>query len=193
MGGHKIINQNNVHFLTMTTVGWIDVFSRKAYKDILIESLKYCQAKKGLVIYAFVIMSNHIHLIANTESDIGLSGVIRDFKKFTSNKIIKEVQTSGKESRREWMLRLFTYYAKYNSKNTNYQLWQNSNHPIELISPKWINKRLFYIHDNPVRAGIVVQQEDYLYSSARNYTDLSGVLDVEILEPGDGIGYINLT
>ena len=62
MGGHKIFNQNKVHFLTMTIVGWVGVFSRKSYKDIIIESLKYCQDNKGLVVYAVVMMSKHIHV-----------------------------------------------------------------------------------------------------------------------------------
>ena len=87
-------------------------------------------------------------------------------------------------------MRLFTYYAKFNAKNKTSQLWQNGNHPVELISPKWTNRRLFYIHDNPVRAGLVEKQQDYLYSSARNYFDLPGKLNVILLEPGDGVGYI---
>jgi REP element-mobilizing transposase RayT len=190
MGGHKIENQNHLHFVTLTTVGWVDVFTRKAYKDIIIESLKYCQEHKGLMIFAYVIMSNHLHLIVRTDTDSGLSAILRDFKKFTANKIIKEIQLSSKESRRDWMLRLFTYYAKFNKKNTTFQLWQNGNHPIELISPKWINRRLLYIHDNPIRAGIVESQQDYLYSSARNYYDLPGKLEVVLLHPGDGVGYI---
>lgn len=127
-----------MHFVTFTTVGWIDIFTRKIYKDILIENLKYCQENKGLIIHAYVIMSNHLHLIIRTEIRRGLSSVIRDFKAYSARRMIDEIEGSKTESRREWMMRMFKYYAKYNSNNQNYQLWKQNNHPIELISPKWI-------------------------------------------------------
>ena len=141
MNGHKIVNQNALHFLTITVVGWIDVFTREQYCTILIDSLKHCQKEKGLVISAFVLMSNHIHLICYVKEPFKLSEVIRDFKKFTSKSIISAIEANNKESRKEWMLRLFKYYAKYNKNNKTYQFWQQDNKPMELESPKWINKR----------------------------------------------------
>lgn len=80
----KITNQNAMHFLTFTVVGWLDVFTRKYYRDIIVDSLKYCQKEKGLRLYAFVIMSNHMHLVVSTEIEYELSDVIRDFKKHTA-------------------------------------------------------------------------------------------------------------
>ena len=79
MGGHQIINQNAMHYVTFTTVGWVDIFTRKAYRDILIESLKYCQEKKGLILFGYVIMSNHMHLMIRTDSEKGLSSIVRDY------------------------------------------------------------------------------------------------------------------
>lgn len=73
MGGYKIINQDAAHFITCTVVGWVDVFSRKAYKDIIIESFKYCIEHKGLQLFAYVIMSNHIHIIAKDREEDNLS------------------------------------------------------------------------------------------------------------------------
>ena len=122
MGGHKIVNQNKLHYLTLTVVGWLDIFTRKEYKDIIINSLKYCQTEKGLIIFAYVVMSNHLHLIVRTDNENGLSGILRDFKGYTSRSIIKSIEDSQYESRKGWMLRLFKYYAKYNSNNTTYQL-----------------------------------------------------------------------
>ena len=81
-----------------------------------------------------------------------------------------------KESRSEWMLKLFKYFAKYNKNNTTYQLWQRDNKPIELVSPKWINQKLAYIHLNPVRAGLVLQAENYSYSSAGQYIGNEGLV-----------------
>ena len=113
---YTVKDQNAPHFLTLTIVGWIDIFIRKIYRDIVIESLKYCQKEKGLEIFAHVIMSNHIHLIANARAGYSLSGILRDFKKFTSKKMILSIQEDT-ESRRNWMLKLFAYAGKSNCNN----------------------------------------------------------------------------
>jgi putative transposase len=190
MNGHKIINQNSLHYLTLTIVGWIDVFSREIYKKEIIKSLQYCQQNKGLIIYAYVIMSNHLHMIIKAEEPNKLSDVLRDFKKFTSNTIIAFIENNKLESRKEWMLKLFKYYAKFNKNNSIYQLWIQDNKPIELTSPQWIKQKLDYIHLNPVRAGIVLQSEDYIYSSATNYLEKESILAVELLDIGPFEGYI---
>jgi len=146
MNGHKIINQNALHYMTFTVVGWIDVFTRKAYKDVLIESMRYCIANKGLILHGYVIMSNHMHVMMSAKEGHRLSDIIRDFKKHTAKLIIDMILTSKEESRSEWMLKLFKYYAKYNKNNAIYQFWRRDNKPLELESPKWINQKLAYIH-----------------------------------------------
>jgi REP element-mobilizing transposase RayT len=98
---------------------------------------------------------------------------------------------SEKESRKEWMIRLFKYYAKYNKNNKDYQFWQQDNKPIELESPKWIIQKLNYIHLNPVRNGIVLEAEDYAYSSARTYAGGSGYLEIEKIELDNIVGYVS--
>ena len=183
MNGHKITNQNALHFITPTVVGWLDVFTRKSYKRIVAESLNYCTENKGLSVHAYVIMSNHLHLMVSAKEGYRLSDIIRDFKSHTATKIIKEIRSSPKESRQEWMLRLMKYYAKNNSNNAIYQFWKRDNHPIELASPKWIKARFDYIHYNPVRAEIVEKAEHYLYCSAKDYVkNEDGVVKIDRLE-----------
>ena len=110
-------------------------------------------------------------------SSVGnLSGTIRDFKNFTSKQFL-EVLNDKQESRREWMKMVFKYHAKY-KKNQNYQFWTHENHAEHIFSQKFIEQKINYIHNNPVRAGIVEKPEDYLYSSARNYADLESVIDI---------------
>jgi REP element-mobilizing transposase RayT len=191
MHGHKIINQNALHYLTFTVVGWVDVFSRDEYRKIIIDSLIYCQKEKGLMINAYVIMSNHVHLICYTKEPFQLSDFMRDFKKFTSKSILESIQSNTSESRKEWMLRLFSFYAKYNKNNKTYQFWQQDSHPIELQSPKWINQKLAYLHLNPVRNGLVDNAEDYLYSSARTYLGKPGFIEIEKLALENTIGFID--
>lgn len=176
MASYKITDQDKAHFMTLSIVYWIDVFTRRRYRDIAIDSLRHCQKNKGLIIYGYVIMSNHLHLMASSETN--LSDTLRDFKKFTSKKIIESLQDEP-ESRRKWMLNLFVYAAKQHKRNTTYQFWTHDNHPIEIYTHEFMLQKLKYIHDNPVRAGIVESPEDYLYSSARNYAELDVPVEVE--------------
>lgn len=101
--GYKIRNQNGIYFVTFAVVEWVDVFTRKMYADMVVESLRFCQCEKGLRIHAWCIMSNHIHLIISAEEN-SLSDILRDFKKFTSRKVIKAIEENLLESRRNWML-----------------------------------------------------------------------------------------
>ena len=178
--GYTIRDQNATHFLTFTVCGWIDLFTRKVYKDILVDSFRYCQKEKGLILNAYVIMSNHLHLIAKAKQGYILSDIIRDFKKFTHHEMMPVIQ-SEIESRRQWMLHQFKYYAKYNSNNKEMQIWTNDNHPEECYSREFIETKLNYIHENPIRAGIVKNAEDYVYSSASNYAGMGGIIEVELI------------
>lgn len=192
MGKYKIRNQQGLYYLTLTTVGWIDVFTRATYRDILLDSFRYCIQEKSLVLYAYCIMSNHVHIIAQSSSEQRtLSDIIRDFKSFTAkqiNKSIQDIQVG--ESRREWLQYLFKYFAKHQQRNRTFQFWQKDNHPIELWSPRVIEQKIAYIHWNPVRAKWVAAPSDYLYSSASNYTSGKGLLEVTIIPPLSEIGYV---
>ena len=109
--GYQIYDQHSLYYLTFQIVNWVDVFTRLAYKEIIIDSLNYCRKNKGLELYGYVIMTNHIHLIARSKESNQLSDTIRDFKKFTSKKLIEAIKDHP-ESRREWLLRKFSYEAQ---------------------------------------------------------------------------------
>ena len=159
------------YFVTMTIVGWIDVLNRKEYIEIIINSLKYCQQQKGLKVFAYVIMPSHIHLVLQQEEG-KLNEVIRDFKSFTAKEIIKAIEGNIFESRREWMLYMFKYYAKSSRQNKVYMFWQKTNHPTELTNNHMIDQKIDYIHNNPVESGIVTNAESYVYSSANIRSEL---------------------
>ncbi|WP_439582943.1 REP-associated tyrosine transposase [Dyadobacter bucti] len=163
--------EGGLFFVTMTVVGWIDVFTRHAYADDIIKNLNYCIDHKGLEVYEFCIMSNHIHLIcAAKEGYVG--EIIRDFKSFTAKEIIRLIQENPRESRKEWLLYMFRYFAKGSSPKCEFQFWQHKNHPIWLESNKFINQKTAYIWNNPVKAGIVREPQHYIYSSANPDTKL---------------------
>jgi putative transposase len=182
-GGYKIDNKQGIYFVTFAVVEWIDVFSRKEYRDILLESLRYCQEYKGLQIYAWCIMTNHLHLVVATANN-ETSNVLRDFKKFTAKKLIRAIRENPAESRKNWMLAIFKSKGASNSRNSRYQFWRQDNQPKELFSEGSTQQKLDYIHNNPVAAGIVEKAEDYLYSSAKDYHEGCnvGLLTIEFLD-----------
>ena len=184
---YNFYDDSGTYFLSTSVVEWLDVFTRRRYKDIVIDSLDYCSNHKSLIIYGYVIMSNHIHLlISKSDSKHSFSDIIRDFKKFTAMQIIKTIKDSPDESRRKWMLYMMKKQAEKNSNNTNYQFWKQHNQPIQ-VEGDWVEEKLNYIHQNPVKAGWVDQPELFLYSSARNYAGISGLLNITSIYDGEEI------
>tara|TARA_B110000091_G_scaffold6566_1_gene6410 strand:- start:1761 stop:2360 length:600 start_codon:yes stop_codon:yes gene_type:complete len=178
--GYIIRDQEKTHFITATVVDWIDAFTRKSYKDVIIDRLAFCIEKKVMLLYGYVIMSNHIHLLVRSKTG-KLSDLIRDFKKFTAKNILEKI-VNEPESRREWMLERFKKATETHSRNKNYQFWQYGNHAEEIYSHKFMWSKLDYIHLNPVRAGIVEKASNYKYSSASNYVNNEGLITVEIVD-----------
>ena len=186
---YKFNNPDGIYFVSFAVVGWIDVFTRQVYRDLLIESLVFCQKKKGLKIHAWIIMSNHIHLIISRVGVQKLEDIMRDLKKYAAFRILKEIKENSGESRKEClpagqagMLYLFSKAGQANSNHKVYQFWRQDNHPIELdFHSNIFVQKLNYIHENPVEAGIVKNASDYLYSSAIDYEDGKGLIEIDVL------------
>ena len=172
---YKFHNPEGVYFVTFAVEGWVDVFTRNEYKNILIENLEYCQINKGLEIFAWCIMTNHVHLIIRAKEGFLLPDILRDFKKFTSKAVIKAINDNYGESGKEWLLQQFKTAE-------GYKFWRSDNKPIELWSNAVIDQKLNYIHQNPVEEGLVFRAEDYVYSSASDYAGEIGKLDVFVIE-----------
>jgi putative transposase len=178
---YKFRDNCKLYFVSFAVVYWIDVFIRNDYKRMLLDSLRYCQEKKGLELYAYCIMTSHVHLIIGSQT-ADLSAIMRDLKSYTSSQLRKTVQHHPGESRKEWMLWMMERAGKQNSNNTNFQFWQQHNHPIELSDPMIMQQKLNYIHNNPVEAGFVDTPEFYTYSSARDYAGEKGLIEISLIE-----------
>jgi REP element-mobilizing transposase RayT len=179
MGIHNKISTGYAYYLTITVVDWIDIFSRPVYKHIIVDSINYCIVNKGLKVYCWCLMSNHLHMIASADNG-SLSDILRDFKKFTSKALIQAVQEEA-ESRRLWMLNLFWYAGKNDKKIKYIKVWQEGNDAKEIHSTAFLDEKMNYIHQNPVKAELVGNPEDYLYSSARDYAGEKGLVDIEFV------------
>ncbi|MGF7080545.1 REP-associated tyrosine transposase [Mucilaginibacter sp. UYCu711] len=179
---YKFQDQQQLHFVTFAVVNWIDLFIRNEYKDILLASWRYCQLNKGLEIYGWCIMTSHVHMIIGSHGE-KMEDILRDMKKHTSVALKAAIKNHPGESRSEWMLWMMERAGKKNSQNVNFQLWQQDNHPIELYDQKILYQKLDYIHNNPAVAGIVERPEDYLYSSARDYCGIPGLIEIILVDP----------
>lgn len=179
---YAIRSQDHFHFVTFSVVYWLDIFTRLEYKNIFIESIKYCQKEKGLLVGAWCIMTNHVHLAIARNGEQKLEEIIRDMKSYTSRHIRKYMENNPHESRREWMLWMMERAGKKKSNNKDFQLWQQHNHPIELSTNEIIDQRIDYIHNNPVKAGFVDNAADWLYSSARDYEGKNGLIKIYHLD-----------
>lgn len=178
---YKFHDQNKLYFVSFAVVDWIDVFVRNEYRDVLMDSLSYCRSNKGLEVYAFCIMTSHVHLIIGTVGE-NMEDILRDMKSYTATRMRKAISENPVESRKEWMLERMMQAGKLNSNNSGFQFWRQDNHPIELSIPTIAKQKLDYLHNNPVAAGFVSSPEEYLYSSAANYSGKSGIFEVEIID-----------
>ena len=179
---YKFTDNSKLYFVSFAVTNWIDLFIRDVYRNILLDSIKYCQATKDLELYGWCLMTSHVHLIIGSSGN-ALNNIMRDLKRLTSEELHKAIENNKTESRREWMLWLMKKAANEKSKNAKFQLWQAENHPIELATQKIAWQKLDYTHYNPVEAGFVKRATDWKYSSAIDYAGGKGLLDVILLGP----------
>jgi len=173
---YQVLEPDGIYFLTATVVEWIPAFIWPAEREILIASLAHCRARKGLRLYAYVIMENHLHLVA---AGPDITGTLRAFKGFTARRILEVAQASG----RDWMVNQFAYYKLRHKTESTHQVWQEGLHPQLVQGEEMLRQKIAYIHNNPVRRGWVDLPEQWRYSSARNHLlgDHS-VLEIDELE-----------
>ncbi|MGZ5242468.1 MAG: REP-associated tyrosine transposase [Bacteroidia bacterium] len=173
---YKFHNSEGLYFVSFAVIYWLDIFIRNEYKNILLDSWRFCMKNKGLEIGAYCIMTSHVHLIFRSQS-AKPQDILRDMKSFTSRTIRQAIEENPQESRKEWLLWMMKHYARKYKTGTEFTFWQNHNKLIELYSNTVIQQKLDYIHLNPVEAGFVDTPEAFLYSSARDYAGQKGLLE----------------
>lgn len=167
---YKITDSEQPHFITVTVLHWIPVFTRPATVDILLESLRYLM-KEGLKVYAYVILENHMHLLVQSNQ---LNKDIARFKSFTAKRLIRYLDENNVKT----ILEQLAFYKKAHKDDRAYQFWQEGVHPEWIQNEAMMQQKVEYIHQNPVKRGYVNEAEHWRYSSARNYAGLPGLLEV---------------
>lgn len=184
MSGDKyfIRDQNALYFVTFRVVDWLFVFDQEFNRKVMFDSLKFCVENKGLEIYAWCLMSNHFHAIIRAAEGYKLSALIRDFKRFTSRTITQNMMKHDLIITESKLLR-FEIAASKDARVKRYKFWHQTNHAIWINphNPRRTRNIIRYIHNNPVKAGIVKIAEDYPWSSARDYCGIEGPVSVKLL------------
>jgi REP element-mobilizing transposase RayT len=157
--------------MTATLVGWLPLFARPDIVQIIYGSWQFLQQNRGLKLFGYVIMENHLHWVASSPD---LSKDAGDFKSFTARRIIDRFQ----EQRAEPILRQLAYFKQAHKSGQIYQLWQDGHHPQQIVSEEMMLQKLEYMHNNPIRRGYVDDAADWRYSSARNYAGRTGLIEV---------------
>ncbi len=169
---YKIYEPTYPHFITCTVLHWIPLFTRQESVQILLDSLKHLQNSDNLKIYAYVILENHLHLVASSDD---ISKSIQKFKSFTAKELLKMLQ----ENRVTTILEQLAFYKKAHKTDTQYQIWQEGMHPKLIQSEEMMLEKINYIHNNPVKRGYVDEAKYWRYSSARDYEGVDGLVAIE--------------
>jgi putative transposase len=178
-----MVPRDACYFLTLNVVDRIDVFVRPAYKQVITDALNHFIETQGLVIYAWCLMTCHLHLLIRTREGYGPAYFERDFKKYTTPEIIKAIEMEM-DLRRNWMIQRFEDFSKSLKRIEKFNVWQNCSSPLR-IDPSQsavLLDRIDHIHENPVRERVVESPESYLYSSARDYAGMRGLVKVQVIQ-----------
>jgi putative transposase len=168
---YKIYDTHFPHFLTCTIVNWLPLFGSPPIAEFILESWRFLQNNGRMVLYAYVIMENHVHLIAAADD---LSKEIGDFKSFTARQIVDWLQ--ARDAQR--VLAEIARAKLAHKTDRRYQVWQEGSHPQMIQGEAMMRQKVTYIHDNPVKRGYVDEAVHWRYSSARNYAGLPGLIEV---------------
>jgi REP element-mobilizing transposase RayT len=167
---YRFVDVTQPHFMTCTVLHWIPVFTRPETVEILLDSLRFLSAE-GLKVYAYVILENHLHIIAQSAQ------LDRDMARFKSH-TARQVLNYLVEKKVRMVLDQLAFYKKAHKGDRGYQFWQEGVHPEVIKDRDMMRERIEYIHNNPVQRGYVDEPEHWRYSSARNYAGDDGLLDV---------------
>jgi REP element-mobilizing transposase RayT len=168
---YRIFDSGYPHFMTETVVAWLPVFSQPAFAGIIFESWRFLQRERGIRIFAYVVMENHLHWIGQGDD---LADQVGRFKSYTARRIIDALQTGGYKT----MLDELQFFKARHKLDQQFQLWQEGSHPKQIDSDEMMLQKVEYTHNNPLRRGFVDEAAHWRYSSARNYLGQKGLIDV---------------
>jgi len=176
---NHITGRQACYFITFNTVDWVDVFIRPVYKQVVVHTLNHFIDNKGLIVHAWCLMTNHLHLLVQAKEGYVIAEIEKEFKSFTTTKILEAIDTEP-EARKDWMMKRFENFGNLLGLMKKYHVWQGCSSPsfIDLRKTDTVIEHFSFIHDNPVRDRFVDTSADYPYSSARDYAGMKGLVNI---------------
>jgi REP element-mobilizing transposase RayT len=168
---YRIFDNTHPHFMTCTIVGWLPVFTRPEAVQIVFDSWNFLKREKEFRLYGYVILENHLHLIASAPD---LANAIKSFKMYTARQIIDLLEAHGATVLLKQLRMLKLPYKT----ESEYQVWEEGSKPKQIDTDAMMEQKLEYTHYNPVKRGYVDDPVHWRYSSARNYAGLPGLIEV---------------
>jgi REP element-mobilizing transposase RayT len=171
-----IFNPNRLYFVTTSVVNHIQLFKREDFIRIILDSFHYLRTIKGIQIFIFVVMPNHVHFIAWFSEKFALADVMRDFKRHTARQMIRQLQAENNQK----ILGLLKDAS--NNKNQEFKVWEGGYDARDIFSVEFLEQKMNYIHYNPCQPQwkLVDSPEEYLWSSARFYlTDMPAIIAID--------------
>mgnify|MGYP001397687830 FL=1 len=144
---YKIVDLEGIYFLTSSIVAWIPALIGRDTLDMMVESFAFCRKNKGLKIYAYVIMENHFHMVAEAPE---LGQVMQSLKRHTAAEILRLAECSG----RSWLLDEFAYRKARHKQSSEHQIWQEGYHPQLIQTDEMLHQKIHYIHEKIGRAHV---------------------------------------
>ncbi len=169
---YRFVGEDAPYFMTMTVNHWLPVFTRSQSVEVVLESWRWLQRNEGLRLHGFVILENHLHLVAYAPE---LPRLIQRFKSYTARQIIDQLKAANAGR----LLDLLALFKRRHKQASSYQFWEEGSHPQRIEHEAVMRQKLGYIHDNPVKRGYVDLPEHWRWSSARNYAGMAGVIDID--------------
>lgn len=170
---YRVLRDHHTYFATCTVVNWIPLFRRPELAQIVLDSLTFLGTTQRLILHAYVIMENHLHLVGRSHD---FSSEMKNFKSFTARSIVDTLRQSAPSA----VLRQLAVSKKRHKADQEFQVWQEGFHPEAILSESMLRDKIEYIHLNPVRRGYVEIPEHWRYSSAGQYVDRPGLVSIEI-------------
>ncbi len=167
---YRFIDVTQPHCMTCTVLHRIPVFTRHDTVEILLDSLRYL-ANDGLTIHAYVILEDHLHLIAQSAD---LSRDICRFKSYTAKQLLAHLH----EQQLDTVLDQFAYYKKASKTDREHQFWEDGVHPEWIADDDAMHEKIESLHNNPVKRGYVDEPAHWRYSSARSYLGQKGLVQI---------------
>lgn len=168
---YRMFEDEYPYFLTCTVVAWLPVFAQPNFVEIIFDSWRFLQEERGVLIFGYVILENHLHWIASGHD---LPDQVSRFKSYTARRILDGLEQGGFAT----LLEELRFFRLRHKSDQTYQLWQEGSHPQQIQNDEMMTQKLEYMHLNPVRRGYVDDPVHWRYSSARNYAERVGLIEV---------------